>query len=508
MPLISAAPKKNLLPSTTNKVSIYQPDFSYEQLHDLIVDNKVHTIEELLPLIPYDLRQNFTLMKSSPSLQEASEENPRAILFGKDASLVLTFNGSKNQKGYQKIEVLHFLNNPYRFELREIDFSEPQKGPQFSEANPPRCVSCHRANPQPIWEAYNRWPNSYGEDDDEISSDEASTYAERMVKWKEHPRYKYLEWKSASSVTPYYTYWEQKLSRGELRVYDNMPNLRLTRLFSLLNSWRNVDQVVRSPLFLRYGPLLSEVLQTGSLNVNRLDKQKILEMEQTLKLFGYSTLLSPGIPLREVLFSFFGLNNYSDWNLGRQYISKVVTDPYSYPHGLGDTLMSFHYILQTQIQKFYPDFPVPWIHSNAGLGTSNRAFQFISLTNQLGIANYLFDGRMLAEKKQRDITTGVLLKNAPPTSLPSLEKQQAQILEGTLDRCIACHSLSNSTREAPYIPFEDSKKLKIWLAQPGHNSLIAKRISEVSRRENTSMPPIRPLSPFEEAVLLNYLQNL
>jgi hypothetical protein len=75
---------------------------------EYILKEKNSSIEEIISALPDSMRENFTFMKESQSTQGASPNSPRAIVFGKDSKLVMTFNGDPTQAGYDIIEVMAF----------------------------------------------------------------------------------------------------------------------------------------------------------------------------------------------------------------------------------------------------------------------------------------------------------------------------------------------------------------------------------------------------------------
>jgi cytochrome c553 len=210
---VSAAILAISLPLRTHASSAENP-FKYSDLERLIRTERIRSIDTLLSKLPNDLLSRYVLMKSSRSLQEASATNPRAILFGNDARLILSFNGSAEQMGYNKLEVIQFHDATRSFELREIEFPETNGGPlgeaKFSQANPSSCLRCHGNDPRPNWEPYARWPGAYGENDGRIPRDTShqthdllsdlktpniatqSDLAKFMGAAATHPRYRHL----------------------------------------------------------------------------------------------------------------------------------------------------------------------------------------------------------------------------------------------------------------------------------------------------------------------------
>src|SRR5690349_15808778 len=82
----------------------------------------------LLAALPAPQRTRYALMFESRSLQGATPENPRVILFGPDARFILTFNGSPAQRGFRVVETMEFDDGEKEFRLRELVFSDPAAG--------------------------------------------------------------------------------------------------------------------------------------------------------------------------------------------------------------------------------------------------------------------------------------------------------------------------------------------------------------------------------------------
>src|SRR5215467_7632885 len=80
--------------------------FTEARLQELLQHNPstgrpVDSIAELVPLLPEELRKNFTFVydSRSPFKSGISGEYPRVILFTDDARLILTFIGDERQPG-------------------------------------------------------------------------------------------------------------------------------------------------------------------------------------------------------------------------------------------------------------------------------------------------------------------------------------------------------------------------------------------------------------------------
>lgn len=234
-------------------------NFGIPELQKTIDDNNVTSIEALLPLLPQDLRANFTLVHKSRSIQDASPENPRALLFGSTAKLVLSFNGDPTQRGHQAIEMLSFDDITKKFELRELKFDGSSR-PVLSEANPHRCTLCHDSTPRPLWQEYRNWQGAFGADDDflgytneaiakmgVVGQTEDPRYTTAMkfrAKAVNHPRYKWLGWKKDDVCFPYHCK-EDNFDKS----LANSPNTRLTQLLGTNQAQAIAARASQSPNF-------------------------------------------------------------------------------------------------------------------------------------------------------------------------------------------------------------------------------------------------------------------
>jgi hypothetical protein len=226
-------------------VGASEPSFTYEDVAGLIQQRNLTSLEQLLPLLPESLRSSFTLMYDSRSLQAADARNPRAILFGKDASLVLAFNGDGAQRGFDDLEVIQYRPASRSFEMRRIQFPSPRNGfdkVQFSAANPPLCLGCHGRDPRPNWERYPVWPGAYGSEDDELTPGEEASYRAFRKQQPAHPRYRELHARGPQD--------DPELNPYRRSLLDRMfrPNLKLTKLVARLNAFRLARLLEQQPL--------------------------------------------------------------------------------------------------------------------------------------------------------------------------------------------------------------------------------------------------------------------
>ncbi len=212
--------------------------YHWSGIEQLMATQDIRSVEDLLSLLPQKFRTIYTLIYRSRSLQDASEKNPRVLLFSENG-LVLSFNGDPLQKNYNKIEVLSPSDDGSQISMKEIDFSG---GRPIVHNNPVSCTKCHRVDSRPIWDSYAIWPGVFGSFDD-IFSEKTSPPQEKLafnnwLKAKEsHPRYQKL-------VTPQYESAIKKdTSQNIFSVFPFVPIESFAKIaqyfdYEKLNSFR------------------------------------------------------------------------------------------------------------------------------------------------------------------------------------------------------------------------------------------------------------------------------
>jgi len=127
-----------------------------------------HTLESTLLELKKEkpsFFQNYVLMYKSRSLQTSSFLYPRVLLSSPNATTIISYNGHPSDNGYEKLEVMRFDTQNFRFMFNEISFADGQIF--LSENNPKKCMNCHQSSrrktddPRPNWEPYSIWPGAY-----------------------------------------------------------------------------------------------------------------------------------------------------------------------------------------------------------------------------------------------------------------------------------------------------------------------------------------------------------
>lgn len=225
----------------------------FETERKLIEQGRIGSVEQYIAALPAEWRANYVLVYNSRSLQGSSYVSPRAILFGRNAEFVASFNGDPAQRGYSAIETMEFDSRANQFLFREIQF--PPVGNAagasatvtISEPNPARCVACHDRPARPIWDLPPSWPGVYGERYRAgLSSKESTGMREFLRAQPVHPRYRYLLGAEAWAERSLYV-------RDQHAAYDGStlepPNERLSVLLANLNTRRILFDMAGRPQF-------------------------------------------------------------------------------------------------------------------------------------------------------------------------------------------------------------------------------------------------------------------
>jgi len=253
-----------------------KPEWTINDLMNLIRDKKVKSVEELVPLLPLSYRQEYALVYESRSIQKSNPKNPRIIMFGRDAQLIMTFNGDKKLPGFEALEVMEFNKQRREFALFEIILDGKNVPLNLPEKNPGQCVACHHRDPKPIWSAYPKWPGVYqsheatvlggvwrdylkvkgpdGQEGYRYNSEEldriekeASLYEDYLRGKDLHPRYKHLivhsESRPSRALAEYLSQITLNEERGRFDRVTPRPNADLGSYLSEMNMLRVMRKI-------------------------------------------------------------------------------------------------------------------------------------------------------------------------------------------------------------------------------------------------------------------------
>ncbi len=457
--------------SYTSNVN-FDDGIDFDSLAQKIVENKVYTLEETLDLIPEDFFDNYVLMYRSRSLQEAQYLSPRAIVFGRSAKFIISFNGHSQQRGFNNLEIIQFREKTHSWEFREISYLENQL-PHISEANPKKCLECHQSllrknvDPRPNWEPYNFWPGSYASMDVEI----------RPVLKTQYEKYLNNQSPSLPSVMnrflpqDFILVEEQSLEQQKLsefhseikprnRRYKKLGNfnlrapLNLTKSLVILNM-RRVTRIIKEELGENFEKYKYALLGLG--NAQEMSSSKGIP-------FQCSDLYLPESLFNEHLSRALKIKDLDT----KHYTRRPNT--FRWEFGLGAGLDILLLPLGINTQDWSMDFRTDGRFSFSG---DRFASPHHSATHFRDAAALVFSGDPVLDLNCKELkikseeafnaleSSGqlhTLFENAELNALTTVSRP-------LIDRCISCHVDFRDDGVAPYIPFDNFEKLKPLLSQ-------------------------------------------
>jgi cytochrome c553 len=439
--------------------------FDYDALQALIQSKGVRSVEELIPLLPPELRSSYSLVYDSKSSQGSSDKAPRAILFGKNANFVLTFNGDPGEAGYNKIETMQFKPSTNKFEFREIEF--PKKGGAPTVTS---CTGCHGDDPHPIWGNYPSWPGVYGSADEHLGEVEVAKFKTYQEFAKSSKRYSSLLPPRGSTLSPYRDGHELESEDLDLR-----PNTRLGLFLARMNARRIAKRLEEKGL----GKAALFAISCSTRDLSPLAKML------GLKKAGYDDVL------KAAGFGYLD-TSLASYNSG---LSRSEGGPAFYPVEEGTTVgdrggdllvagqLSVDYVkTHPNLVKEFPLSAVAAIYSD---GYVNLGVNHVQV---LGRADGILEASGIISKDRKAALPCLTLRKqiradliSSPCIFESEEKAQTLFETGkqiessvkadfapkpkisaVLENCSNCHS---GISDAPYIPFNEPEKLSEFISK-------------------------------------------
>ena len=434
----------------------------------------------------------FTLIYQSQSLQDASPEFPRAVVFGDSGDLIMSFNGHQTQKGYENLEFIQFRNR--KFEFYEVTFGDGL--PKFSQMNPPKCFRCHRGG-HPIWADYSTWKGVYGSEDDVMApvlkpGETTSIYESLLVRQKEYEdflqfrknlkgtRYQWLPFEADSPIAPY----------SPKRFYSDYryrPNLLLTKLLTEQQSQSIIDKLESNKAcYDQTSELLllnlkqcrgylspEEALTIESLNETTTSANQLLYPEYTETTFEQTYRTEKDGRYLGALLTLMGVDRL-DWNLDPKATSWAYSD------GKYNLSVSVADELEKQLVKPLPRQVTPTEYPFS----PEESYQEPESPRTIQC-------RSLLKKAVTKMTasSAELARICKPDNQQLVEDRKSLIA-----MCLTCHNGS----EGPALPLEDSD---FWVEKQLPPAFFSLTESE------GMMPPNRRLSYRELYLLKHYIGN-
>lgn len=501
----------------------------YEDVVDLIKKNPktgipVQTIEELLPLLPEELRSNFTFVYQSRSphggLGDDSQDavdplHPRVILFSRDGRLSLAFTGNPEKPGYNVLESIHFNDETASFVMSQFVLPAAGKGKANGRINPAQCLRCHGSDPKPITDSYPLWPGFYGSVRDTFpkGSPELPWYRKFLKEEAGRGVYKNLNFPEGSSVTPYLDpkRYNPNTVQAPADEIKYLPNTRLGMAWTELNRKRIQRKIKNAPLYKRYRyALLSGLLECNKLPVQQADEEATYsrlyyENEDRIQRLG----LHPVGPGKNAL-DMMEMGMYR--NVAQlEYLAQVLQlDTSDWSLAFENSSLSLFDGILSSIYKekdFYlkEDFILEILRDLSKTDAEIQPyFQTYQTFKEIG---YPFGERLQLESAVQ--ACGVLIRRQSEnkTQLPEVAKgnfglhtemPSAQEVLTTLgisnepyQRCVQCHEGFASLFTGRKIPFTNPEELSKVLREKSRNgnALNEEILARVSLHEAGQMPP-------------------
>lgn len=313
-----------------------------EGIKRMASEPRIKSPQDVIAALPEEMRENFTLIHDSQSIQDANLSHPRALMFSKDATSIATFNGHPKLFGYDSIEAVAFLPETNRFEFRAITFPPGTERPVLTEPNPSLCMGCHTGekspdDPRPNWQDYSQWPGVFGADDDRLSAEEQKAIDEFRRNQPNDPRYKHLIFRKGEENFPYIP------KQGSADIKDRV-NFRLTMLLARLNAKR-LARMIQEKRFERFGePWLFLALGCEPDTATRSNIERLIGKPLTKKPGNFYGKKTPEYYTPDQVLEAAGITP-KDWNMkfrerplnGNFGQHPDPTGPYFYSEGFWET---------------------------------------------------------------------------------------------------------------------------------------------------------------------------
>ncbi|MGH8304597.1 MAG: hypothetical protein ACRETG_03195 [Steroidobacteraceae bacterium] len=452
----------------------YGDSLNFASLHSILERRNLGTVEELIGALPYEQRSRYALVFDSRSLQEASFENPRVILFGPDARFIVTFNGSPAQRGFRTVETMEFDAATREFHLHELQFPAQPAGTGVvvaSEADPPRCARCHGTPPRPVWDTFPLWPGAYGERyGASLSRREREGLSLFLAQRALHPRYRYLL--HASRFADPRTFRPTAVDQYS-GIAPEPPNAELSGLLDRLQFEAIAWKLIRQPAFAAYQYALLGVADNAcrpladfypegrwrsertaferfARNTNQVNalqarlKAARIAVRSTASAAPLQAMLNTLLALRFVAESALRIST-QDWTLALETDTYDFTTPPSAARPLRDTLLAAVAARDSAVGAL------------SAFTTSSDGDRYCSYLKRRS--------RALLSQATTVQTADVTL--APPANVPGMRPGARP---AALQLCVNCHE----TGVGPPIPFSDPAQLTRQLRLPmaPHGTLI------------------------------------
>jgi len=494
-------------------------------------------IDGALAMLPRSLRMSYVLMHNSGSIQGATFEQPRAILFSPAADLMVAFNG-ESQPGGNRIEAMAYNKKTEMYDLYEVVF---ENGRVRSQTNPKACMACHTSYRVPNWRKYDNWNGAYGavaNGFDRLQETYAGFKGGRLDEFNvpyssgSHVFNAFKSFKARQMSLPRYRqlvsppdepFWPFSSHPAQgTESYDYAPNRRFGIGLAFHMSRSIGVRLQRSDLFKNYPATVTSALlkcepyrtdlQSRILNILKI--KPLFESADAIALHARKNNF-----FEQALFQVLAVAGIQPdtWRMDLAFRTVKLQETSAEEHTIGfkemalPTTMVGSYLYH-ELRNAHPGWkkgrhegPTPRFAANMGAS--------VELLGELDKVIPLYSEDDIAGGVCADLQTEVareLRRNAPIKF--ELSTEQWDLVRTTrsgvpyvLQQCAQCHA-HGSYSKAPYIPFDQPGKMRSLLAtSPGLMKEIELR-TQSDAPEDIRMPhgPIG-LLPEKRAELIRYL---
>jgi|GEM_PF-3159068 len=410
-----------------------------------------------------NLFQYPVFLHHSGSLQQASFNKPRVLLFGDGA--ILGFSGEENNST-QSVEMININPKNLKFETSQIVFQSGE-APVLTKS-PGKCIGCHGSETRPIWLPYDIWPKALGAlDGMSLLSSAEENAIDDFAGLDKRGLFSYLNWTSEKFTNnSLFTQYLQSLNflytMNDLRKYEFLKPFRFMFAASANGCGDSKDQD-------KFGRLHGQGIDIREFLPERIRQTFPWSLDQI-----YQDVLSSRETFQNTL-----LETYKGYFPGSNPEQKIaVTDRLDFEEEISRDINYLFFNLGLKIRKY-----------SMGLGQNSYSMQVPTfLPMEWSKALYFWNADLFKESPPSvyiDDTTyinGVIwdcntLKNQSLKALSSVDPSELSSPVDKIDhqkngrdqtpmgQCIHCHI---TTSEGPRIPFNDSSALSKWLKK-GHN---------------------------------------
>ena len=320
--------------SATTSATLDYPKF-IELMNRQQPKSVMQTLQILKDHYP-DYLSYHVFVYNSFSLQGSTLQAPRAVVFGKDSKLVISFGGDEKIKGYDVIEIMHFDDQEKKFEFREIQFPQDKTALTEDEMDSTKnfalspkngtdqkCLMCHGTPARPNVSTYPFFPGFYGSHDDFRTTsavDKNDSMYPELVAYKQFMSGNRNQGRYAMLPELYHQPGEPSA------IETSRPNYRLTNQLNKLNGERVAREIKNDPILApQKNKIIRAILcEDAPFAGNPLDTSKLTRPMTVAETYVFNRIENTAIGDGARNFENFGIRKISRLNLEPRLINVVA----------------------------------------------------------------------------------------------------------------------------------------------------------------------------------------